>query len=120
VPDWTRGLTLTASVSPADTTLTVRSVGLNTTAETGDLFLKTVGGSITRLRYTSVAPSGSNEVLTLSAAAGITATADSVRTLCLMRLCQLAQDGVQIQHQYRGRDRNIAHIGAVCTEVPIV
>lgn len=118
VPDHTRGLTLASPVSPGDSTLTVQAVGLNATAETGDLYLQTTGGSVARLQYTAVTPSGSTEILTLSGTAGISATPDTVRTLCLMRLCRLAADGVQLEHQYRGRDRDITHVAVACTEVP--
>lgn len=118
VPDWTRGLELTDDIAPADTTIRVRAVGLNGAAETGDLFIQTTGGTISRHQYTSVAVSGADEVLTLSAAAGVTVSIGAVRTLCLMRLCRLAQDRVEFAHRHLGRDRQMTGVMVRCDEVP--
>lgn len=110
--DNTRGIVLTAPVSPSDTTLTIRAIGLDGVSETGDLLL----GGTSRHQFTSVATSGSNEVLTLSGSAGVSAPAGT--TACLLRLCRLAQDRIEFAHTYRGRDRNITSVIVTADEVP--
>lgn len=119
VPDWTRGLELLSDIAPASTTITVRAVGLNVTEETGDLFIQSRSGQQHRLRYTAVATPGSSEVLTLSAAAGFTLLHEDVDFACPLRLCRLAQDRVELEHQFRGRDRQITRTQVLCDEVPI-
>jgi hypothetical protein len=119
VPDWTRGLELTDDIAPADGTIRVRALGLNGVAETGDLFLQTVSGTTSRHQYTSVAVSGDDEVLTLSGTAGVTVGISSVRTLCLMRLCRLAQNRIELAHRHLGSERQITSVMVRCDEVPI-
>lgn len=118
VPSWSRGLQLAAPVGPADTTLTILAVGLNGVAETGDLMLKTVGGAQAFLRYTAVTPSGGNEVLALSSAAGITAQPADVRTLCRMHFCRAQADLVQLRHEHTGNGQ-ISTVFVRAEEVPI-
>lgn len=119
VPDWTRGLELTDDIASGDTSIRIRSVGLNNAQETGDLFLKTSGGTVSRHQFTSVAVSGDDEVLTLSGTAGVTVSAGDEHTLCLMRLCRLAQNRIEFAHQYRGADQQVTSIMVRCLEVPI-
>lgn len=118
VPDWTRGLELTDDVAPGDTTISVRAVGLNGVAETGDLMIRTTAGQLSRHQFTSVAVSGASEVLTLSGAAGVTVAMGSERTVCLMRLCRLAQDRIEFAHRYLGRDRQLTSVMVRADEVP--
>lgn len=119
LPDWTRGLTLAANIAPSDTTITVQSVGLDVTGETGDLFIQDSSGTQTRLQYTAVNVSGANEVLTLTGAAGITLTTANATTVCRMRLCRLAQDRVEFSHLHLGSERMITKIQVLCDEVPL-
>lgn len=119
LPTWTRGITLAASIAPSDTTITVRSMGLNGVQETGDLMLQTLAGVQHYFRYTSVATSGSNEVLTLSGAAGATIQPVAVDFLCPLLFCRLAQDRVELAHQYRGHDRQTTTIQLRAIEVPV-
>lgn len=118
VPDWTRGMELTDDIASADATIRIRSIGLNNAQESGDLFLRTVSGSVSRHQFTGVAVSGNDEVLTLSGTAGVNVAIADVRTLCLMRLCRLAQNRVEFAHHHRGHDRRVTSIMVHCVEVP--
>jgi hypothetical protein len=119
LPMWSRGITLAADISAIDTTITIRSLGLNGVAETGDLFLRTLSGAKYTFRYTSVAASGQNDVLTLSAAAGASIAAAAVDVLCPLHCVRLEQDRVEFAHLYRGRDRQITTIQLRAIEVPV-
>lgn len=118
LPSWARGMQLAAPIAPSDTTITIRAIGLNGIAETGDLMLKTAAGAQTFLRYTSVAPSGSNEVLTLSAAAGVSIGPGEERTLCRMHLCRQSADRVELRHEHTGANQ-ITTVLIRAEEVPI-
>lgn len=119
LPTWTRGMQLAAPITPASTTLTIRAIGLNSVAETGDLMLQTLSGTKHYFRYTSVAASGANEVLTLSAAAGATVDASDVDVLCPMHFVRLAQDRVEFAHRHLGGSRQITTVMVRVEEVPI-
>lgn len=119
LPTYTNGITLAASIAPADTTLTIRAIGLDGAAETGDLMILTAAGARHCLRYTSVATAGANEVLTLSAAAGITLTPTAVERICPLRFVRLAQDRVEFAHRHLGRDRQITTVMVRAEEVPV-
>ena len=119
LPTWTRGMQLASPISPASTTITIKAIGLNSVAETGDLMLQTLSGARHYFRYTSVAPAGANEVLTLSAAAGATIDTGSVDVLCLMHFVRLAQDRVELAHRHLGRNRQITTVQVRVEEVPI-
>jgi hypothetical protein len=99
VPEWTSGLSVQANITSAGTTITVLAVGLNTNHETGDIMIQTNAGAQHYFRFTSVAPSGSNEVLTLSAAAGVDIATSAIRRACLLRFARLAQDRVELFHR---------------------
>lgn len=118
LPDWTQGITLAANISPSNTTITIVAIGLNNVAESGDILIKSAAGVLTTLQYTSVAPSGANEVLTLSGTAGITLTTEQVGTICLLRFCRLAQDRIEFEHTNTG-DGLISRAVALANEVPI-
>lgn len=119
LPMWIRGITLAADISAIDTTITIRSLGLNGVAEAGDLFLRTLSGAEYTFRYTSVAASGQNDVLTLSTAAGASIAASAVDVLCPLHCVRLEQDRVEFAHLYRGRDRQITTIQLRAIEVPV-
>jgi len=119
LPSYTNGITLAASIAPADTTLTIRAIGLDGAAETGDLMILTTSGAQHCLRYTSVSTAGANEVLTLSAAAGITLTPAAVERICPLRFVRLAQDRVEFAHRHLGRDRQITTVMVRAEEVPV-
>lgn len=118
LPSWSRGMRLAAAVSPASTTITIPAIGLNGVAESGDLMVRTTSGQQTFLRYTSVAPSGGNEVLTLSGAAGVAIDPGDVQTLCRMHFCRQTADLVQISHQHTGRGQ-VSTVMILAEEVPI-
>lgn len=118
LPSWNNGLQLAASIVPASTTVSLLAVGLNGVAETGDLMVVSAGGSKSYHRYTAVAPSGNNEVLTLSAAAGVTVSSDSDPRICRMHLCRQAADLVQLRHVHTGR-RQVTTVMIRADEVPI-
>lgn len=117
-PTWTRGIELLSAVGPSDTSITIRSVGLNLIAEAGDLMLQTKAGVKHFLQYTSVTPSGSTEVLALSGAAGFSVAPGDVKTLCRMHFSRLAQDRIEITHQHTGRGQ-ISTIVVDTEEAPI-
>lgn len=118
LPSWSRGLQLAATVSPADTTVTLLAVGLNGVAETGDLMVKTIAGTQAFLQYTAVAPSSNNEVLTLSGAAGASIARGDERTFCRMHFCRQAADRLEIVHQHTGRGQ-VSTVLIRAEEVPI-
>ena len=108
-------MTLAANVSSADTTITVRAVGLDGVLEAGDVMIQQLDGTQTFLQFTSVATSGANEVLTLSGAAGVNITKTNAQTVCLLHFVRLSQDSVQITHT----NGIGAQIMVACDEVPI-
>jgi len=118
VPDWTQGISLAANISAAHTTITIVAIGLNSVAEAGDILIKSAAGVMTPLQYTSVAPSGANEVLTLSGAAGINLTTAQVGSICLLRFCRFAQDRIELEHMNSG-DGIISRVVAMADEVPV-
>ncbi len=115
LPAYTRGMTLAANVSSADTTITVQAVGLDGVLEAGDVMIQQRDGTQTFLQFTSVATSGANEVLTLSGAAGVNITKTNAQTVCLLHFVRLSQDSVQITHT----NGIGAQIMVACDEVPI-
>ncbi len=117
-PSWTRGMEAVVAIAPADTTLTILAVGLNAIAEIGDLMLELQDGTKHFIQYTAVTPSGANEILTLSGAAGFTALPGDIRVLCRMHFSRLTQDRVEITHQHTGRGQ-ISTIMVDTEEVPI-
>jgi len=115
VPEWTTGLSVQANITSAGTTITVLAVGLNTNYETGDIMVRTTAGVLHYFRFTSVAVSGANEVLTLSAAAGVNISTSDIERACLIHLCRLAQDRIEFVHSNPRR----ATVLVSCDEVPI-
>lgn len=114
VPEWTGGITVAANITSGGTTITITAIGLDANVEAGDLMVQTTAGALHNFRFTSVATSGANEVLTLSAAAGVNITTTNIRRACLLRLCRLDQDRVEIIH----RNPLQAQCLAQFTEVP--
>jgi hypothetical protein len=119
LPTYTRGITLASAIAPSDTTLTIRAIGLNGVAETGDLMIQTLAGVKHCFRYTSVAAAGANEVLTLSATAGVTLAREAVDLICPLRFVRLAQDRVEFAHRHLGANRQITTVQVRAEEVPI-
>lgn len=115
IPEWTAGLSVQANITAAGTTITILAVGLNSNVETGDLMVVTTAGVQHYFRFTSVAPSGANEVITLSAAAGVNVTTAEVARCCLMRFCRLSGDRVEIVHANPSR----ASVMCEFDEVPV-
>lgn len=114
LPDWHSGITVTANITSAGTTITIQAIGLDGVAETGDLMVVSTAGVQYYFRFTSVAVSSTNEVLTLSAAAGVNLTTAQIERACFLHFCRLADDRVEFQH------RNPSHcsVSVLCTEVP--
>lgn len=101
LPEWTAGIELEASIAPADTSLQIKTIGLNAAIEAGDIAVITASG-ITCFQFTSVTTNGVSDTLNLSAAAGVTINVANVLRTCFVRRVRLAQDTVELVHRNAG------------------
>ena len=114
VPSWSSGLDVQSNITSGGNTITILAVGLNSTLEAGDLMVQTATAQY-YFQFTSVAPSGADEVLTLSAVAGVNINVADIRRACLLHHCRLAQSRIEIIHRNPGH----ASIMVECDEVPL-
>lgn len=99
VPDMNRGLTLTANISSASDEITIRNIGFTDGYGSGDLFLKTTGGTVYTLQVLSSVDNGATETLTLSANAPANITLAQIDKFSLMFCVVLAADRIEWLHR---------------------
>lgn len=115
LPAWTDGIDVMANITSGGSTITILAIGLDAVIEGGDVMVRTTAGVLHYFQFTSVAPSGSNEVLTLSAVAGVNITTAQIDRACLLHFCRLAAGEIEILHRNPGQ----ASIVVECVEVPV-
>lgn len=116
--DWTRGIELVSTIASGSTSVTIKAIGLNVAAESGDLLIKKKSGTTHYLQYTAVAPSGSNEVLTLAGTAGFSCSPSDIGTFSRMRFMRFDHDRFEINHQHTGSGQ-VSTIMAQMVETPL-
>ena len=99
VPTRNADLELLSAVAAADTTITVRDIGYRTFYGVRDVMVTTHAGQnyYRRVNSGSAGAPGA-EVLTLSAAMGVSLAVEDVKQICFLHFCRLSADRVEIRH----------------------